>query len=308
MGVHPGQVLTPLQQLYVEFALSTNARGVAAVSVIEEFRRVRGARCLDVGCAYGGFLVALGWRGARELVGIDLDARWLGLARLNLADHGVEAAVEVADIHDEAIVERLGRFDIVVCNDVLEHVRDLPAAIRNLCRLTAPGGLLYAAIPNKNCARYLLQDSHYHIQGLTLLGHRDAEAYHAAVSAAPGTAPVGYDVSSYRPLRYSLGHLRRHGLTVEVVTRGSGVRDLHHLARDFREVARRFEGFRPAGAPPELVAKISRRFGALHRTFLAMMARYGEAREAGDPVAAEIGEAILRRFGMDTWCLVARRP
>jgi SAM-dependent methyltransferase len=303
MGVSPGQTLTPLQQLYVDFALSTNDRGAWAAEIIERFRSVRGRRCLDVGCAYGGFLVGLGRLGAKDLVGIDIDERLLGLARLNLQDHRIAATLRIADIHDEATVERLGLFDVIVCNDVLEHVRDLPTTIRNLCRMTADGGLVYAVIPNKNFPRYLLQDSHYQLQGLTCLSHRDAERYYSAVMGSAGR----YDVGFYRPLQYYLSHFRRHGVDVDVFKSGIGIYDMGALADEFGKVREQFNGFDHPAAPPALMAKISRRFEILHRVFTAMMARYDQARKVGDPVAERLSEDILRRFGMEAWCLVARK-
>src|SRR5262245_32089335 len=100
MGVAPWARLTPLQRSYVDFALSTNERGRWAADVIERFRPIRGARGLDIGCGYGGFLVALGARGARDVVGIDVEPRLLELSRLNLAEHGIPGTVARMNIED----------------------------------------------------------------------------------------------------------------------------------------------------------------------------------------------------------------
>src|SRR5262249_11847287 len=147
---------------------------------------------------------------------------------------------------------------------------DLPTTIRNLCRMTAGGGLVYAVIPNKNYPRYLLQDSHYQLQGLTCLSHRDAEKYYSAVMGSAGR----YDVGFYRPLQYYLSHFRRHPLDVEVFKSGLGVYDIGQLRGEFAKAGEQFEGFQQPSAPPALIAKISRRFKILHGVFSAMMARY----------------------------------
>lgn len=43
-----------------------------------------------------------------------------------------------------------GRFDLVVCWDVLEHLPDPVAAMRRLFEATRPGGLVVLAFPNRN--------------------------------------------------------------------------------------------------------------------------------------------------------------
>ncbi|KEF42667.1 MAG: hypothetical protein ER33_05230 [Cyanobium sp. CACIAM 14] len=38
-------------------------------------------------------------------------------------------------------------FDVVICNEVLEHVYDLPAALRSICRVLVPGGMFIGTVP-----------------------------------------------------------------------------------------------------------------------------------------------------------------
>ncbi|MGW5055293.1 methyltransferase domain-containing protein [Actinokineospora sp. NPDC004072] len=90
-----------------------------------------GAVLVDLGCGAG--LLAPHVRGYRH-VGVDLSASGLAQARA----HGV-AAVR-GDVLRVPL--RDGCADVVAAGEILEHVTDLGAAVREIGRVLAPGGLL----------------------------------------------------------------------------------------------------------------------------------------------------------------------
>jgi 2-polyprenyl-6-hydroxyphenyl methylase/3-demethylubiquinone-9 3-methyltransferase len=92
-----------------------------------------GALLLDLGCGGGLLTPHLAGSGYRH-VGVDLTASALRLAR----EHGV-AAVR-GDV--TALPFADGCADVVVAGEILEHVTDLPRAVREACRVLAPGGTL----------------------------------------------------------------------------------------------------------------------------------------------------------------------
>jgi methionine biosynthesis protein MetW len=97
-------------------------------------------RVLDLGCASGALGAALKARGA-YVVGVESDAEYAARARDRL-DHVVEADLETLD------PAPLGRFDVLVAGDVLEHLRDPWDVLRRFAEIVEPGGTVIVSLPN----------------------------------------------------------------------------------------------------------------------------------------------------------------
>jgi 2-polyprenyl-3-methyl-5-hydroxy-6-metoxy-1,4-benzoquinol methylase len=97
-------------------------------------------RLLDVGCGTGLFL-HLAAEAGMQVRGIELSASAVNYARTNYGldvQHGTLEDAEVAP----------ASCDIVVMWHVLEHLPDPVAGLRQVADILAPGGLLFAAVPN----------------------------------------------------------------------------------------------------------------------------------------------------------------
>lgn len=106
-----------------------------------------GARALDVGCGGGLLSEALAASGA-EVVGIDLAPAVLAVARLHLHESGL--AVDYREVAAESLAaESPGRFDVVACMEMLEHVPDPASVIRACATLLKPGGALFLSTLNR---------------------------------------------------------------------------------------------------------------------------------------------------------------
>ncbi|MHC4878580.1 MAG: class I SAM-dependent methyltransferase [Planctomycetota bacterium] len=101
---------------------------------------------LDVGCGFGATSLALAEQ-CRSVVGIDPWARLVDDARAGAEEKGLSnVEFEQADI---ATWESPNRFDLVVLDNVLEH---LPEQRRSLCNVVTslkPGGVCYILVPNR---------------------------------------------------------------------------------------------------------------------------------------------------------------
>ena len=98
-----------------------------------------GARVLDAGCGTGGFLRWLLDRGSfAAAAGVDIGSAAIELARVRVP----EADLRVAPLRELPFAE--ASFDLVVTNDVLQHVPegDVAASLRELRRVLVPDGTL----------------------------------------------------------------------------------------------------------------------------------------------------------------------
>lgn len=92
---------------------------------------------------------------------------------------GVDASILKRDAtRIEQFVELINRFDIITCNDVIEHVDNPAALIENISLLLRRGGAAYLEIPNRNHPKFVLEDGHYLLFGITLLDYLEAELYY----------------------------------------------------------------------------------------------------------------------------------
>ena len=122
---------------------------------IDSLVGLAGKTVLDVGCGGGILAESVARRGARSVLGIDLAARPLGVARL----HALEAFfddLESREIYTEALAAEMpGRFDVVTCMEMLEHVPDPAAVVQACATLAKPGGWVFFSTLNRNPKSFL---------------------------------------------------------------------------------------------------------------------------------------------------------
>jgi len=117
-------------RVWSEFALSTNLRGKEVVRKLRRYTEIRGKRYLDIGCAYGGYPIVFAAEGA-EAVGIDITGRFLALAAKNVTDQRASVLLLERDMTKSDQICDLGLFDIIACNDLIEHVEDVATTFNN---------------------------------------------------------------------------------------------------------------------------------------------------------------------------------
>ncbi len=134
----------------------------------------RGGRLLEVGSVPGHFTVVLKELGF-DVQGVDVDP-----ARVQPIWDRYGLRVARVDIEREPLPFAAGSFDLVLFTEVLEHLRVNPLfALREVFRVTTPGGRLILSTPNITLAhrlRFLMGKSYQgdpvaQFQKLEWLGH-----------------------------------------------------------------------------------------------------------------------------------------
>jgi SAM-dependent methyltransferase len=286
--------------MWIDFALNANDRGQAAVKELTQYTEIFGKKFLDVGCAYGGFLVAFARSGAKHVTGLDINPALLRLASANLEDHNVSAALHEQNLLDPQVLE-LGTFDIITCNDVIEHVENPALALSHLSSLLGEGGVLYMEIPNHYFAGFLKEDGHYKLPGITLLPRQRAAEYYA------GRFEGCYDVAFYRKLDYYLYHLRTNGVSPTLMNQDEEPFDLHRLHEIFQEALSTFHSFREHSLDPRLVREIQAKGEKIYGIFSREVQAYEASRRENPRQARTLAQRIHRRYGIAFWKIIASK-
>jgi methionine biosynthesis protein MetW len=101
-----------------------------------------GSRVLEIGCAEGYMSAYLRQAKGCAVTGVDLSAEAAAAAAAYCE------RVVVGDVEAGALDQVGGPFDVVICADVLEHLRHPGRVLRELRARLADGGLALVSLPN----------------------------------------------------------------------------------------------------------------------------------------------------------------
>jgi SAM-dependent methyltransferase len=123
------------------------------LNLIERYVALSGRRVLDLGCGVGEYVRAFERRGA-EAIGCDVAVprlvealqRGRALPHTSGADPSRAAYLAAAG---EALPFADGSLDVIVLNEVIEHVADDRATLREIARVLRPDGVCILYAPNR---------------------------------------------------------------------------------------------------------------------------------------------------------------
>ncbi len=192
-------------------------------------------RVLEIGCGEGNFIGGI--TGASETWGVEPDAT-AALAAASRVDNVLTGRFE-----DVAPDLPLAYFDLVICNDVIEHMEDHDRFLRMLRGYLTAGGVLIGSVPNMRNYKVLfellvLKDWRYQDSGILDRTHL---RFFTERSLRRSLTDAGYRIEVLRGMNGSLSPGRSKwawprfllacaaiGLTL------GGARDIRHVQFGFR--------------------------------------------------------------------------
>jgi 2-polyprenyl-6-hydroxyphenyl methylase/3-demethylubiquinone-9 3-methyltransferase len=117
---------------------------------IDRLASLAGKRVLDVGCGGGVLAESMAARGA-QVTGIDLASKLLKVAELHTLESGISVDYRLSSAEDFARTGgEAGRYDVVTCMEMLEHVPDPASVVRACAALVRPDGWIFFSTINRN--------------------------------------------------------------------------------------------------------------------------------------------------------------
>lgn len=155
--------LNPVRLAYIREAIDLHWAGD-----IQSVRPLAGKSALDVGCGAGLLCEPLARMGA-SITGVDAAEENIAVATAHAAASGTAVEYRGGELGELG----LGKFDLVTCLEVIEHVSDKPRFIAQLADHLAPGGLMILSTPNRTLQSRLLL-----VEGAEALGMVPKNTHH----------------------------------------------------------------------------------------------------------------------------------
>jgi SAM-dependent methyltransferase len=243
----------PNVDVWRRYVLSTNERGAQVVATLRALTpSLRGLRLLDIGSGFGGVCIAAARAGAAA-VGIEVNDAVRRHAERNLTESpDLPVRFTGADAMNWEHLSDLGRFDVVTCDNVIEHVASPPVLLAHARRLLAEDGLLYLTVPNAFSFGQITKECHWGQFGLSLLDAIDGDGW--VRDLPPHDRP--YSVSMYYRLSEYENLLARYGLHVKMLNSvGPGDEEVERVRTARRDIEK---DRRTAAVPVAFQAKVDR--------------------------------------------------
>jgi 2-polyprenyl-3-methyl-5-hydroxy-6-metoxy-1,4-benzoquinol methylase len=276
-------------------------RGREIVRTIRQWMPVQGKRVLDVGGGYGGMMISMAEQGA-HVTGVEIDPERAHTGKQRLAELGIACDYRVADICDPIARGNMGLFDVITCQDVLEHVMDPTLMVQTMCSMLKPGGVIFVQVPNKWGAQQLMSDHHYALTGITALSRKQAIEYW---QLATGEEAQHYGVGYPRGERYYMNAFARCGVTLNHLQKYNSLAHVAWFARDISALCERLQKEIYPGLRPELQARVRRRiikvlelYSHASEVIKQMQSQQQDASEACDQIVRRLCAPLWRFIGV----------
>jgi len=116
---------------------------------------VKNEKVLDIGCGVGTIDFYMVKKGA-SVLGIDISKNGINTAKRNAAKLGIKKNLRF-EVLDFTKSMPKGRFDKIICSEVLEYIKSDRLAVITMFKLLKKGGIVVASSPSKNAPLYKMR-------------------------------------------------------------------------------------------------------------------------------------------------------
>lgn len=137
------------------------ARGILVKTLLEKYQPIVGKNILDIGSGEGGTSSVLSEN--NFVVSVDLSFLRLQRQRANFRiKNSVNSNALLLPFSDSS-------FDIIILQDVIEHLSDIENLLTEIKRVLKPNGTIYLSTPNKLSIINILSDPHWGLPLVAML-------------------------------------------------------------------------------------------------------------------------------------------
>jgi SAM-dependent methyltransferase len=292
-----------IMRSYRSYMRTDIERGRFIVQMLSPWLSIEGKDVLDIGCGYAGLLLAMKDAGASSISGIEVEDARLHWANVRLGELGVTADLRLADICSENDARQLGSYDLILAQDVIEHVMDPSIAIKHISQLLRPGGIVFVQVGNKFSPNQLLHDHHCQLPGLTMLSREQAVEYFQARFSKPKEA---YAVGYWREEKYYRNVFRNNGVTLHRTEHFPHPDILNLYAKDITDVCKLLEKNLWPDLRPELGKRMRRRMLKIVQLYVHA-SRQLPALESQPALLEQACDQIVTRLLLPAWRMVGTK-
>lgn len=127
---------------FEELSITSRKYYVPYISNYKEIEE--GMEILEIGCGDGGNLLPFAEMGCNT-TGVDISTGRIKDAILFFEENHIKGDFIASDIFELKELEH--HFDLIICHDVIEHIKDKAAFISNLPKYIKSGGIIFMSFP-----------------------------------------------------------------------------------------------------------------------------------------------------------------
>lgn len=113
---------------------------------------LKNKKILDIGCGVGTIDFYLASKGA-EVLGVDISENGIKMANKNASNLNLKSNTKFKVMNFPNKVPE-GKFDIIICSEILEHLTDDDLAVKKIKTLLNKNGIIIASSPSENSLLY----------------------------------------------------------------------------------------------------------------------------------------------------------